>query len=108
MFVQKLIIIFITSIVLCQSVLASTDTHLTFEDTNTHHSHHELASIDLDQDLNDVGDDCSHCCNAHGSSLYITSHDLNGLVSLINEIDPWSLESLYYSYYPPAFIPPIT
>lgn len=105
---QKLLLMLIMSIVLGQSVLASADMHLVFEETDTHHSQHELNDTDSVSGSDHSGDDCGHCCHAHGCSLSMASHNYVMHLDAINELDVRYHESPYFYYSDPALRPPIT
>ena len=69
---RKLIILLLMSTVLSQSVLAFSDMHLVFEETDTHHQHDNLSDLDLAEE-DHIGDDCGHSCNTHSSNMFIFS-----------------------------------
>lgn len=69
---QKLILMLLMSVVLGQSVLASADMHLVFEETDTHHQHDNAGDVNLAEE-DHSGDDCGHCCHSHGCGIYILS-----------------------------------
>ena len=95
------------SIVLGQSVLASADMHLVFEETDTHHSQHEQNDANSGSESDHSGDDCGHCCHAHGCSLFMVSHEYISHDTSINELNVRYHEYPYFYYSDPALRPPI-
>lgn len=95
------------SVVLCQSVLASADMHLVFEETDTHHSQHELNDTGSVSGSDHSGDDCGHCCHAHGCNLSMVSNSYMLNTDSSDKLDARYHESPYFYYSDPALRPPI-
>lgn len=97
----------IMSVVLGQSVLASADMHIVFEETDTHHSQHALDETEFVSDSDHSGDDCGHCCHAHGCSFSLTSNNDVIHVVPISKLETRYHESPYFYNSDPALRPPI-
>ena len=97
----------IMSIVLGQSVFASADMHVVFEETDTHHAQHELNDADSASESDHSGDDCGHCCHAHGCNISLASHSHVIHAVTTNELEVRYHESPYFYYSDPALRPPI-
>lgn len=103
---QKLILMLIIGIVLGQSAMASADMHIVFEETDTHHEHNDFHDSELAEE-DHSGDDCGHCCHAHGCSLSISSSSHSLHFDVINDLVAHYHESPYFYYSDPAIRPPI-
>ena len=98
--------VLLMSVVLGQSVLASADMHIVFEETDTHHQHDNLHDVDLAEE-DHSGDDCGHCCHAHGCSLSMATHSHGVHLDSVSEVIARYHEASYFYYSDPAIRPPI-
>jgi hypothetical protein len=55
-----------------QSVLASADIHLVFEEAQASHHLNDGHSVSMDSDFSSL-DDCGHSCHSHGSCVGLFS-----------------------------------
>ncbi len=91
-----------------QAVLASADMHLVFEETDTHHTHSELDSSDHAlAETDHSGDDCGHCCHAHGCNLLMISETGMDIGGRDGDFYNGYLDIFYSAYSDPALRPPI-
>jgi hypothetical protein len=106
MSLQKLFLVLIIGVVLGQSVMASADMHIVFEETDTHHEHSDSHEPNLAEE-DHSGDDCGHCCHAHGCSLSLISQNHGVHFDFTNELIVQYHETPYFYYSDPAIRPPI-
>lgn len=104
---SKTLLILLISLMLGQSVLASADVHVVFEVLDTHHLEHTGDPVDDLTEDDHSGDDCGHCCHAHGCSL-ATSNGNAPSFQVPQDIKNSAFEFLLISRFsPPLFRPPI-
>lgn len=107
MALQKTLLVIIICLLLGQSVLASADVHLVFEETNQHHQDHGLENHDDVQENEHSSDDCGHCCHSHGVNLSIHSQE-QGIIFPIKTVNISPYLNLLISHIAaPSFRPPI-
>lgn len=105
---KKLFLVLMMSIMLGQAVLASADMHLVFEETDTHHtqSEHELPDHTVGE-VDHSGDDCGHCCHAHGCNLLMVSDIQMDVGDMDGDFYSGYQDSFSSAYSDPALRPPI-
>jgi len=87
---RKLILGMFIALLLGQSVMASADIHVFFEDSGiAHASDMQTSNADLSST-----DDCGHCCHSHGSGVGLFSQ-----LTSLSELSASLLNSQYSNTY---------